>query len=45
MVIVAAGWLVCASSALASAGVSDAWITTKTKIALFTTKDISSNAI
>jgi hyperosmotically inducible protein len=45
MVIVAAGWLVCVSSGLASAGVSDAWITTKTKIALFTAKDISSNTI
>jgi hyperosmotically inducible protein len=45
MVVVATGWLMCVSSALASAGVSDAWITTKTKIALFTTADISSNAI
>ena len=45
MIVVAAGWLVCVSSALASVVVSDAWITTKTKIALFTTKDIRSNAI
>ena len=45
MVVVAAGWLVCVSSALVSAEVSDAWITTKTKIALFTTTNISSNAI
>ena len=45
MAVVAAGWLVAAPPAHASAGASDAWITTKTKMTLFTTQDISSNAI
>src|SRR6185503_4513650 len=45
MAVVAAGWLVAAPPVHASAGASDAWITTKTKMTLFTTQDISSNAI
>jgi hyperosmotically inducible protein len=40
-----AGCLVSVQSIPASAAVSDAWITTKAKIALLTTKDISSTAI
>jgi hyperosmotically inducible protein len=45
LAVVAAGWLVAIPPAHASTQVSDAWITTKTKITLFTTKGISSNAI
>src|SRR6185503_15760176 len=45
MAVVAAGWLIAAPPAHASAGASDAWITTKTKMTLLTTQDISSNAI
>jgi hyperosmotically inducible protein len=42
---VLAGCMVSVQTIPASAGVSDAWITTKAKIALLTTKDISSTAI
>ena len=46
LAVVAAGWLlVVIPPAHAATGVSDAWITTKTKMTLFTTPDISSNAI
>ena len=45
MAVVAAGWLGAVSPALASGAASDAWITTKTKTALLTTKGVSSNAI
>lgn len=44
MAVLAAG-VVSVQTIPASAGVSDAWITTKAKIALLTTKDISSTAI
>ena len=42
---VLAGCVVSVQAIPASAGVSDTWITTKAKIALLTTKDISSTAI
>jgi osmotically-inducible protein OsmY len=45
LAVVAAGWLVAIPPAHGATGVSDAWITTKTKITLFTTQDVSSNAI
>jgi osmotically-inducible protein OsmY len=45
LAVVAAVWLIAILPAHAATGVSDAWITTKTKTTLFTTKGISSNAI
>jgi hyperosmotically inducible protein len=45
MAVVVAGWMISVPPGLAATAVSDAWITTKTKIVLFTTKGISSNAI